>query len=407
MRAALILTFFTTIISALGHTQLSGVDTLPNIEDLKKQASNPFASEVQYDLACRYKDGHGVPKSDAKAYILFVRSAVEGNKKAAYKLAMAMFNGEGVNPSKADGYAWMLVASDNGIASSSSETMKNSLNEKEVKDARINADEIERSLRGDHSQNQLAFDLMTMHRPKNDTYLDEEISSFEKNPTPEGMREFFGKEDPERLRLHCENTNSVDNLKELLNSANKGDANAQWILGDLYFNKGGTPYYINESLRWYRMSAEQGDASRQYELGRQFIFRDENEYLKWINKSANQGFAKAENELGLYYAVESNENYNATTAVQWFKKAVMHGVTEFEGFIGYLYYNGKGVPKDQIEGLAWAYLGFADNRPTSRIADEYNKEQILEWEKTLGPEGTLKAQERAKVLKLEFDSKNK
>jgi len=42
--------------------------------------------------------------------------------------------------------------------------------------------------------------------------------------------------------------------------AERGDAEAQDILGNMYYNGQGVPQDYKEAARWYRKAAEQGDA---------------------------------------------------------------------------------------------------------------------------------------------------
>ena len=42
---------------------------------------------------------------------------------------------------------------------------------------------------------------------------------------------------------------------------------AQYNLGVMYDNGDGVPQDYKEAVKWYRLAAEQGDASAQYNLG--------------------------------------------------------------------------------------------------------------------------------------------
>ena len=50
-------------------------------------------------------------------------------------------------------------------------------------------------------------------------------------------------------------------------SAEQGDANAQYNLGNRYRKGEGVPQDDKEAVKWFRKSAEQGDASAQCNLG--------------------------------------------------------------------------------------------------------------------------------------------
>ena len=58
-----------------------------------------------------------------------------------------------------------------------------------------------------------------------------------------------------------------------------------------------------EAVRWYRLAAEQGDASAQYSLGVMYDFgrgvlEDDAEAVRWYRLAAEQGDADAQNRLG-------------------------------------------------------------------------------------------------------------
>src|SRR5437762_14205181 len=50
-------------------------------------------------------------------------------------------------------------------------------------------------------------------------------------------------------------------LKQLRQSADTGDASAQFILGERYANGGGVPQDVAQAVGWYRKAADQGPAS--------------------------------------------------------------------------------------------------------------------------------------------------
>ncbi len=50
-------------------------------------------------------------------------------------------------------------------------------------------------------------------------------------------------------------------------ATDKGNAVAQYFLGNMYDHGQGVPQNYTEALKWYRLSAEQGDADAQNNLG--------------------------------------------------------------------------------------------------------------------------------------------
>ncbi len=61
--------------------------------------------------------------------------------------------------------------------------------------------------------------------------------------------------------------NYVESIKWYTLAAEQGNANAQFNLGYMYCNgQGVDPNYV-ESFKWYKFAAEQGNANAQYNLG--------------------------------------------------------------------------------------------------------------------------------------------
>ena len=188
-------------------------------------------------------------------------------------------------------------------------------------------------------------------------------------------------------------------LKEFADTkalAEKGDAKAQHHLAYLLEEGLGTKPDATEAAKWCRKSAEQGYADAQYALAQTLrrgdgVVPDMKEAFQWYRKAALQGQVEAEYSLSVCYfrgdgvAVdlkESNrwsqlaaqhgvpesqchvgiQNYGEkpdiakdTLAARWFRKAAeqLHPSGAF--LLGRCYVNGRGVPKDRIEGVAWMF----------------------------------------------------
>ena len=81
-----------------------------------------------------------------------------------------------------------------------------------------------------------------------------------------------------------------------------------------------------EAVKWYRLSAEQGNAYAQKNFGDSYYYgegvaKDYAEAVKWYRLSAEQGNAGAQNSLGncYYYGKGIRENY--TEAIKFYRRA--------------------------------------------------------------------------------------
>lgn len=81
------------------------------------------------------------------------------------------------------------------------------------------------------------------------------------------------------------------------NLGNGGFAAAQYNLGATYHEGQGVPRDLKESLKWYRLAADQGDAQAQQVLPSLY-----KESLPWLRSEADRGLALAQSGLGVIYA---------------------------------------------------------------------------------------------------------
>ena len=89
-------------------------------------------------------------------------------------------------------------------------------------------------------------------------------------------------------------------------AAERGDANAQFFLGDMYDNGRGVSENDAEAVKWYRKAADQGLAEAQLLLGGMYYIgkgvpKDDAEAVKWARKAADQGWGFAQYELGMMH----------------------------------------------------------------------------------------------------------
>ena len=81
-------------------------------------------------------------------------------------------------------------------------------------------------------------------------------------------------------------------------AADQGVATAQYNLGSMYYNGRGVLQDYEEAVFWYRLAAEQGNARAQYNLGVMYangrgLLQDNVVAHTWYNIASANGFAKA------------------------------------------------------------------------------------------------------------------
>jgi len=85
-----------------------------------------------------------------------------------------------------------------------------------------------------------------------------------------------------------------------------------------------------EAVRFYRLSAEQGEAPGQYGLGQMYsqglgVPQDYKEAVKWYRLSAEQGYAEAQDKFGLMHAKGQGVPQDYVSAHMWWNLAGSNG----------------------------------------------------------------------------------
>ena len=123
---------------------------------------------------------------------------------------------------------------------------------------------------------------------------------------------------------------NVPDFRETLQAAERGDAHAQALLGNMYANGRDVRQDYAEAVRWYRQAAEQGHAVAQKNLGVMYyegrgVRQDDAEAVRWYRQAAAQGFAAAQTLLGMMYENGRGVHQDLALAQEWFGKACQNG----------------------------------------------------------------------------------
>ncbi len=207
-------------------------------------------------------------------------------------------------------------------------------------------------------------------------------------------------------------------LRSFRLAAQSSDANAQFVLARELepdpWEMDPDPKIIDECVKWYRLSAEQGYADAQCALGNIHTkqtedwakYRDEREAIKWYEMAAEQGDGWAIGQVGdLYYSIaqETGSQDEFKKARFWSRAALeqfysRHETERFtDEYFWYLprarnlitmYRKGLGGDVDQDEGNRFGemlnFLVFENERKS-----EYEEEmrgKLTEYSNDLGGE---------------------
>ncbi|OON62124.1 hypothetical protein B0920_01115 [Massilia sp. KIM] len=95
-------------------------------------------------------------------------------------------------------------------------------------------------------------------------------------------------------------------LKEISPLAKAGNADAQHLLGLMYYMGRGVTRDYKQAFSWHHKAALQGKAAAQYVVGAMYytgnaVPQDQKHAVTWFRKAAEQGHPEAQHALGLMY----------------------------------------------------------------------------------------------------------
>jgi TPR repeat protein len=147
---------------------------------------------------------------------------------------------------------------------------------------------------------------------------------------------------------------------DICRAADRGDAWAQYRLGEIYANgTGGMDKDEVRAVRMYRLAAEQGNDWAQFRLGEFYangtggLAKDEVEAVRLYSLAAEQGNDWAQNRLGDHYADGTcGLAMDEVKAVRLFRLAAQQGDRWAQGRLGHFYDEGRGgLVKDEFEAV--------------------------------------------------------
>jgi len=157
-------------------------------------------------------------------------------------------------------------------------------------------------------------------------------------------------------------------MQKLLPLAEEGVSVAQYYIGKM-----------SESNKWLRMSAMQGYAPAQFELGFRYHYRDCKKAIKWMQMAIDQNYPHAMEELGVWYWRGDEDDcvtQNFTEAARLSKRGAELGHPPAQLLFGRLYYEGEGVPQDYVMAHMWFVLGSIKGDETALYWREKSRKQM-------------------------------
>jgi len=111
-----------------------------------------------------------------------------------------------------------------------------------------------------------------------------------------------------------------------------------------------------KALEYYQLSADQGFAKAQNNLGNIYRKQSYQKALEYYQLAADQGFAYAQYNLGnmYYYGYGVEQSYQK--AIEYFQLAADQGFVKAQHNLGYMYQYGYGVEKSYQKAVQYIQL---------------------------------------------------
>lgn len=175
-------------------------------------------------------------------------------------------------------------------------------------------------------------------------------------------------------------------VAELLPLARTGDVNAMTWLGKAYADGLDKPA---QAAPWYLKAAQKGNAEAQLRLGELYaegegLEQDEEQAVFWFEQAAAQDDDEAQLALGIHYQESLGDN---VTALGWFEKSAEQGNADAQYHMGLLLLGEPGVTRQPAR--AWMFLSLSAEENVDEAADA---KEVLELGMT--PEELADARDR-------------
>jgi len=155
--------------------------------------------------------------------------------------------------------------------------------------------------------------------------------------------------------------------------AEKGAADAERTLGQLYAKGAGVNQDYTQAAKWYQLSAAQGNARAQVALGElyeagQGVPHDEAQAANWYRRAAEQGLALAQYNLASLYAVGKGVPLDNSQALKWYLQAANLCDSLAQYNVGMRYFEGHGTASDPVLAYKWLSLASDQKVPDAQRA---------------------------------------
>jgi TPR repeat protein len=194
-------------------------------------------------------------------------------------------------------------------------------------------------------------------------------------------------------------------------AAEANDAEAQYIIGSLYYSGRGVHQSYAEAAKWFEKSALNGYVKAQSDLGEmnyrgKGIPRDYTKAVKWFEMAVEQEDAKAMFFLGgMYNSKNQGVQTNTLKTAELWRKSAALGYPNAEFYLGQMYLIGRGgITQNADSAMIWINKAANDDCVDAqfflgeRAYAAGDIESAKEWYGKAAEKGLQKAQDKLDAI---------
>jgi len=164
-------------------------------------------------------------------------------------------------------------------------------------------------------------------------------------------------------------------LRLYLAAAERGNAEAQFVVGGMFFKGLGTDPDQLKAFKWLRKAEQQGKTSPEALaiIGSMFLqgVGVPQNYLKakkYFHRAADQGNVMAKKNLAFIYYNGLGEDPDFAKALALYTEVALQGDNAAQNNVGLMHVNGLGTDVDRVKGYAWYSLAASQGNTSAMIA---------------------------------------
>lgn len=162
-----------------------------------------------------------------------------------------------------------------------------------------------------------------------------------------------------------------ENTQLLLAAAERGETEAQYLLGLQYREGDGLDRNPAEAEKWLRRAAQSGYTEAQAALGSLQAASGDRDRLteaaKWLITAADQGNVQAQQSLGDLYRSNPGLSGDPLAAQRWYVQAAVAGQPHAARSLAEMYARGESVARDLVLAMHWYRQAAELGDPSSKL----------------------------------------